>query len=153
MKYIDTSAFVKYYGEEEFEKGANKINGLIEKAKTGEVILVSSIFMLGEAISVFDKWTRLKIITEEESQKIISRFLSDVKELSGAGGLILEPIDSILIMFSIEFVMKHHVPVNDAIHLYTALTLTPEIEEFICSDEMLNKAAKEEGLNVYDPEG
>lgn len=152
MKYVDTSAFVKYYGEEEFEKGANNINELIEKAKTGEVILISSIFMLGEAISVFDKWIRLKIITEEESQKIISRFLYDIKELSEARSLILEPIDSILIMFSIEFVMKHHIPINDAIHLYTALTLTPEIEEFICSDEILNKAAKEEGLKVYNPE-
>jgi len=53
-------------------------------------------------------------------------------------------------MFSIDFITKHHIPINDAIHLYTALT--SPIEEFICSDKLLNQAAKKEGLNVFDPE-
>ena len=152
MKYVDTSAFIKYYGKEEFEKGADKIIELIEKVKTGKEILVSSIFMLGESVSVFDRWVRQKIISEEESQKIISRFLTDIKELTEFGGLILEPIDSILFMLSIDFIVKHHIPINDAIHLYTALTLTPKIEEFICSDDILNKAAEKEGLKIFNPE-
>lgn len=123
----------------------------IQKARRGE-ILVSSFFIVGEAISVFDRWVRLKIITEEESQKIVSRFLTDIKELSEGGGLILEPVNTSLILFSLDFIVKHHISVNDAIHLYTALTFSPRIEEFICSDKTLNKAAIEEGLRVFNPE-
>lgn len=63
MKYLDTSAFVKYYFEK--EKGFEKISGLIEEAKVGKESLISSIFVVGEAISVFDKWVRLKLISEQ----------------------------------------------------------------------------------------
>ena len=62
MKYIDTSAFVKYYGNPEFENGIDEITGLIEKAKRGKEILVTSIFTVGEAVSVFDRWIRTKMI-------------------------------------------------------------------------------------------
>ena len=152
MKYIDTSGFVKYYGNEEFEKGIEKITTLIDNAKKGKEILISSIFMIGEAISTFDRWVRIKAITEEEFIKIIAKFLNDIKELNEVGALILETINPLFIMFSIEHIIKHHIPINDAIHLYTALTYKPEIEEFICSDENLIKAAEEEGLKVLNPE-
>jgi len=66
MKYIDTSCFVKYYGTEEFEKGIDEITDLIDNAKKGKEILISSIFMIGEAVSTFDRWIRIKAITEEE---------------------------------------------------------------------------------------
>lgn len=41
--------------------------------------------MLGEVISVFDRLVRLKIIAEDEFQKIISRFFTDIKKLHEAG--------------------------------------------------------------------
>jgi len=55
-------------------------------------------------------------------------------------------------MFSIEMVLKRHIPINDAIHLYTACAYKPEIEEFICSDRILIKATEKEVLNVSNPE-
>ncbi len=152
MKYIDTSAFVKHYGKSEIEKGRDKVTELISKAKNGEEVLISSVFMLGEAISVFDRWVRLKVITKEESEKIISKFLVDVRELNETGGLFLETVDPIFIMFSIDFILRYHVGMNDAVHLYTALINKNMIEEFISSDKMLNKAAEAEGLIVFDPE-
>ena len=152
MRYIDTSAFVKYYGSEEFEKGINKISEIIENAKQGNEILVSSIFIIWEAISVFDRWVRIKAITKEELNEIIKRFLKDIKELVEKGNLILDPVNSLVIIFSSEFIIKHNITINDAIHLYTALTYIPEVKEFICSDKILNKAVKEEGLITFDPE-
>ena len=152
MKYIDTSCFVKYYGTEEFEKGIDEITDLIDNAKKGKEILISSIFMIGEAVSTFDRWIRIKAITEEEFIKIITRFFNDIKELNEIGSLILETINPLFIMFSIEHIIKHHISINDSIHLYTALTYKPEIEEFICSDENLIRAAEEENLKVFDPE-
>ncbi len=152
MKYIDTSAFVKYYGKEESEKGVEKITELINKAKAGEEELTSSVFMVGEAISVFDRWVRLKIINEKELNMIISKFSKDIEELVESNGLTLQGIDTALILFSTEIILKHHIPINDSIHLHTALNISPKIEEFICSDKNLNDAAKEENLIVFDPE-
>ena len=80
MRYIDTSAFVKYYGKVGVEKGSDKIIELIENAKKGNAVLISSILFIGETVSVFDKWSRIKALTEEESSKLISDFLNDIIE-------------------------------------------------------------------------
>jgi len=150
MKYIDTSAFVKYYYEK--EKGFDKVSKLIEEAKNGKESLISSFFILGETISVFDKWVRLKLITPEELDGVIKRFLADIKQLTDIGTLILEPISTSVIIFCLEIIVKHHISINDAIHLYTALTNKDLLEAFVCSDENLLKAAKLEGFNVSNPE-
>jgi len=54
IRYIDTSAFVKYYGKPEFEKGVEKVEIMINEAREGDCILISSILMTGEAVSAFD---------------------------------------------------------------------------------------------------
>ena len=149
MKYLDTSAFVKYYYEE--EKGFDKVSKLIEEAKDGKESLISSILVVGEAISVFDKWVRLKLITQEELDGVIKRFLADVKQMADVGSLILEPISTAVVIFCLEIIVKHHISINDAIHLYTALTNKNLIGQFVCSDKMLLEAAKNEGLEVENP--
>lgn len=150
MKYIDTSAFVKYYLEK--EKGFEKISKLIDKAKSGKENLTSSFFVIGGAISVFDKWIRLKLIIQEELDAVIKRFLADIKQMTDSGALILEPISTTPIIYCLEIITKHHIPINDAIHLYTALANKSLIKQFVCSDEILIKAAKAEGLEVFNPE-
>ena len=152
MKYIDTSAFVKYYFLEEWEKGAGKIREVIEAVRRDEEILVSSFILLGEAVSVFDKWLRQKIITQEQFDGLITQFFADIKELNDRGGLFLETINPSIILFSIDFILKHHISVNDAIHLYTALSRNPKISELISSDKNLNTAARNEGLIIFNPE-
>lgn len=152
MRYIDTSCFVKYYGSEETEKGCSKIVKLVEEAKDGKEVLISNFLIIGETVSVFDRWVRLRLISAEELDGIIKRFFLDVRQLTDAGGLILEPLDSSVIVFCIELVIKHHISINDAVHLYTALSNKGALELFICSDEMLLNAAKAEGLEVFNPE-
>ena len=152
MIYLDTSALVKFYGKADFEKGFAKVKDLIEKAKDGNETIISSYFIVGECISVFDKWIRYKLITDEELHKAIKRFLADVKEMNDKGTLILEAVTSSIITFSTELIIKHHMSINDAIHLYTALSNKDNIKEFISSDEILLKAAKSEGFKVMNPE-
>ena len=152
MRYIDTSAFVKYYGKVGVEKGSDKIIELIENAKKGNAVLISSILFIGETVSVFDKWSRIKALTEEESSKLISDFLNDIIELFEVGTLIIENVSPMNIISSLDLIIRHHIPINDAIHLYTALTHKQNIEKFICSDKSLIKAAEKEGLNVFNPE-
>ncbi len=152
IRYMDTSAYIKHYSKPESEKGVDIIDNMFDEAINSNTVLVSSVFMIGEAASVFDRWVRIKVITSKEFEKIWGRFLFDVKELSENGSLILETVNPLFITFSIEFIIKHHISINDAIHLYTALSWTPGIDEFVCSDENLNRAAKNEGLSILNPE-
>ena len=150
MKYLDTSAFVKHYRAK--EEGSDLINKLIEDAKAGKEQLVSSFIIIGEIISVFDKWTRLKFISKEECDELVKIFLREIKELSDAEILILEHVSTSTITNCIDLITKHHLSLNDSIHLFTALGNKTLIDTFVCSDEVLIKAAKKEGFSIINPE-
>ncbi|MCL0075249.1 type II toxin-antitoxin system VapC family toxin [Thermodesulfovibrionales bacterium] len=152
MKYIDTSAFVKYFGDPEVEKGSGKVTDIIFQAEKGDFILISFFLMIGEAISVFDKWVRREYITKDELDKILGKFFSIVEELGEKGALILADLDTLTVAFSIEYILKHNIPINDAVHLYAALGRKSSIDEFICSDKNLKRAAEKEGFKILDPE-
>ncbi len=152
MNYLDTSSFVKYYRYEEDEKGANEIITLIDDAKKGKVALISSFLLIGECVSVFDKWVRCKFISPEELNKTIKKFIIDIQELSNNGMLILEPVSTLTIANCLDLITNHHLSINDSIHLYAALSNKTLIGQFICSDDLLLNAAKSEGFKVFNPE-
>ena len=152
MNYIDSSAFVKYYSGEGSEKGSDKIKAIVDKAKDGEESLISSILLIGEVVSAFDKWVRLKILTQEQGAAAISEFVSDIKECAEKDTILLEDINLLHMTFSVDYIVKYHLPTNDALHLYTALIHKKHISTFISSDKSLNRAAEKEGFTVYDPE-
>lgn len=150
MKYLDTSAFVKHYRKE--EEGSDKIKKLIDDARNGKEQLMSSFFVVGETISVFDKWARYKYISSDECAELVKIFLKDMKELTDSEVLVLEPVSTSTITNCLELITEHHLSLNDAIHRYAALSNKTLIDEFICSDDLLLEAAKAEGFSVYNPE-
>ena len=89
MDYIDSSAFAKYFSKEVTEKGAEKVKELIEKAIRGEGVFISSVIMIGEIVSAFDKWTRRKLLSDEQFKETLSEFVKNIKKLTENGSLIL----------------------------------------------------------------
>jgi len=152
MKYVDSSAFVKYYANEDSEKGSNKVKELIDKAKRGNEKLISSVLLIPECVSSFDKWKRQRLLTKEEVNERLAIFVEDLKELVSNNGLVIEGINTFAVVFCIDYIVKHSLAVNDSFHLYSALLNKNEIEQFVCSDKMLLEAAKKEGLEVFNPE-
>jgi uncharacterized protein len=150
LKYLDTSAFVKYYRAK--EKGSDAIRRIIEDSEAGKGQLISSFILIGEVISVFDKWARRKFITEEECGELAEIFLKEAKELSDSRALLLEPVSALTIVRCLELITKHHLSLNDAIHLSTALENKASINMFVCSDGNLLEGARKEGFAVLDPE-
>jgi len=152
MKYVDTSAFVKYYADESAEKGAKEIACLLDSAKDTKEKLMSSVLLIGECASVFDKWLRQKKIDQPERDKLLGDFINDIKELTENGSLELESVNTLTVIFSVDYIVKHHLTVNDALHLYAALSHKSKINKFVCSDNNLIRAAEREGLAVMNPE-
>jgi len=144
MKYIDTSAFVKHYRKEEL--GSDIINKLMDDSKEKNSQLISSFIVVGEIISVFDKWVRYKFITKQECDELVRIFLKEIKQLTDNEVLILESVSNSMITMSVELIIKHHLSLNDALHLYTALGNKNLIQEFVCSDDSLLKAANQKAL-------
>jgi predicted nucleic acid-binding protein len=79
-------------------------------------------------------------------------FIHDITELTDSGALLLETINPSILVSSISLISLHHVPINDALHLYTACNFAFPMEDFICADKKLNEAAQKENLKVYNPE-
>lgn len=152
MKYIDSSAFVKYYCDESAERGAQKVAALVEDVKKGREKLISSIILIGEVVSAFDKRLRRKILTREQFDESTGEFARDTQKLSETDSLVFEEITLINITPAVDLIVKHHLPVNDALHLHTALANSDKISEFVSSDKSLNAAATAEGLKVFNPE-
>ncbi len=150
MKYLDTSAFVKHYRAK--ENGSEIMNRLVDDAKAGKEQLVSSFIVIGEVISVFDKWTRYNYLSSDECTELVKIFIREIKELNDAGILLLEHISTSTITNCLDLITKHHLSLNDAMHLYTALRNREMVESFVCSDENLLRAAKAEGMEVLNPE-
>jgi len=66
--------------------------------------------------------------------------------------MVFKDVENNDILLSMTYILNHHLPINDALHLYSALDFRPTIQEFICSDTLLNQVAEKEGLTVIDPE-
>lgn len=64
----------------------------------------------------------------------------------------LESVTTLTVIFSVDYIVKHHLTVNDALHLYAALLHKDKIDTFICSDKNLIKAAEKEGMITLNPE-
>ena len=102
--------------------------------------------------SLYYKWVRRGYIIDDELNKVLGKFFSVVEGLSAKGELILADLDTLNVAFSIEYILKDNIPINDAIHLYAALARKSSIDEYICSDKNLKRAAEGEGFKIFDPE-
>ena len=79
----------------------------------------------------------MKLLTKEQTAEIISEFVNDVKGFTDADAIIIEDVNSIIMISSIDYIVKYHLTVNDSLHLYTALLHKGKVEEFISSDNRL----------------
>ena len=138
MIYLDTSAFVKRYCEEE---GSDVVNAVFE---SGNEIL-SSYWTLAEAIAAIDRKVAKRQISEEERDFAISVLFSDVFNRVTFVKISNEFIEAI-----IESILAHHISADDALQLFSCIISFSPI--FLASDKALIRAAKEEGLKAFDVE-
>jgi len=129
--YLDTSAIVKRYVEEE---GTDVVDNYFEKSYKDDVILVLSQFNVGECAVVFDKYERKGLIDARETFKTM---INELYVLAKLGNLILVPVSYSIVKTSIEYVFRFHIYIVDAIQL--ASFEKENCEEFLTFDEKLKK--------------
>lgn len=148
--YIDTSALAKRYHTEE---GSAVMDILFERLLSEKnKRIVTSLWSLGETISVLNRKKNEKGIKDDDFRKITASFLNDTISFS------IVSVNDNLILSSLSYVLKHNLNSADALHLKSIVNVREIIKDFggkvvlVASDKRLVRAAKLEGFEVIDPE-
>lgn len=140
--YLDSSVLLKRYVR---EKGTEEAEKIFRDAYSKKVVLITSIWNLGEAIEVLDRKRRLGEIENDVFSTLKVTLLGDVKRMTGLGIMRLVPVHSMLLVDAWKLVEKHHIYQVDALQIVSAKY--ESAEEFYTADKRLHKVALGEGLN------
>jgi len=136
--YLDTSALVKRYV---IEPGTGTIDSIYKEAHEGYVTIGFSLWNIGEASVVFDKYERMGLI--DSGRKLLEKLLGETRLLISLESLKLIDITLDIVLESVKLVLKHHVYVADALQIASA---KKGFNEFVTADRKLAEVAKAEKL-------
>jgi predicted nucleic acid-binding protein len=154
--FLDTSALVKIYSEEE---GSRRVRAMIRGIETVPASnrVIVSVLAHPEAASALGQIMAGPEAARRGFGSYDRRALPHAlaRQLGDGSPLDLTPADPHM-GTAARLVWKHRLRGADAVHLATALAFREELPEttefyFVSSDVLLNRAAAAEGLAVIDP--
>jgi len=134
--YLDTSALVKLYAEEEG-------SGLVRQGVRDSDLIATSLMAYAEARSALARKSRSREISRAALTKCKREFDRDWLRLHRL------PVDETLVRKAGELAEEHALRALDALHLASADSLQTALRDavtFACFDEALNGAAEARGL-------
>jgi predicted nucleic acid-binding protein len=140
MIYLDTSALVKRYVEEE---GTQEVDMLFDSAYRGSAVLATSVLNIGEAASVLDKKARRGELAGDV-KTAVSLMLREVKTLTRLGSFVVVPLVGKILRESIAVVLRRHVYVVDALQIATCKYV--RCKTLYTADKELAEVAKAENI-------
>ncbi|MBS7652734.1 type II toxin-antitoxin system VapC family toxin [Candidatus Bathyarchaeota archaeon] len=144
---FDTSALVKRYRK---EVGSDVLDELFELKEHNFAI---SFWTILEFMVAFSTRMKRGELSKEALNILISRFLKDVLDRFA-----IISVNDELIASATSIAVRHALPSSDCLQLASVISLKHTLEPLeekvvlICSDKDLCKAAKEEEIEVIDPE-
>ena len=145
--YLDSSSLVKrYIGE----VGSDEVDEVYDKSESGELKAAFSIWNLGEAIGVFDRYLSRNLISHDEFLIARSDLVSETLKLSRLESLAVLPVTSMLLVESWSLVAKHHIYEADALQIASSKEVSCSL--FLGADKRLVDAALAEGLKAVNVE-
>ncbi|MFC2159827.1 type II toxin-antitoxin system VapC family toxin [Actinomycetota bacterium] len=137
--YLDTSALVKHYIEED---GSDTVNDHTDRA----TIIATSRIAYAEALSAFVRCKDEKVLSKNNYDKCITCFKFDWEMY-----FVIEASEKV-IRIGGDLIEKHSIRGFNSIHLASAMVLRKEINQsinFMCWDNRLLEAAKKEGFRTW----
>ena len=137
--YLDTSALVKLYIEED---GSDIVNDRTDMA----TIVSTSRIAYAEALSVFVRCKDDKVLSKSSYDKCITYFKFDWEMY-----FVIEASENV-VKIAGDLIENHSIRGFNSMHLASAIVLRKEINQsidFMCWDNRLLEAAKKEGFNTW----
>ncbi len=130
--YLDTSAFIKIFVEEE---ASNVVERLVTLSRDKKVKIALSDWVINESISVIDANREKKVITEVETQQILSEIIDMIEgkvkyELFDVYG-----ISESVLTASRFVIQEYHIGASDALHVF--ISGAANCDYFVSADEKL----------------
>ncbi len=138
--YLDTSALVKRYVE---EQGTETVDGIFLDAYKGLKRIALSYWNIGEAAVVFDKYERLAGL---DARQLLRRMLRELRTLTRLGGATLVGVSPRILRSAVAIVLRRHVYVADALQIVSAREAGGDV--LVTGDKRLAEVAEAEGLHA-----
>ena len=139
--YLDTSALTKRYVVED---GSAGVDELYEEAHSGKIEIGFSIWNVGEAAVVLDKYERRGVI--KNAKATFTKFIGETRLLAKLNQLKLTLLNLRILIEAAGYVFKHGIYVADAVQLASA----KGFDAFLTYDRKLAEIAKTEGLKTVE---
>ena len=145
--YLDTSSLVKrYIGE----MGSEVVDSVYDEAEAGKMKISFSIWNIGEAVGVFDRYLVRGLISDVEFKRARDDIVSESLKMCRLEALSLLPITYLALAASWSLVPKHHIYVADALQISSSKEAGSDL--FLGADKRLLDAASAEGIKVINIE-
>ena len=142
--YLDTSALVKRYVEEE---GTARVIDLTKDGGSARVIILDVALL--ESRSAVRRREREGDISGSDADRILERIEEDA-----SSSFLLQPSTSAVMEEAARLIDRHPLRTYDALHLAGCLVARRGVAgplTFVCADAWLCEAASLEGLTVLNP--
>ena len=147
LVYLDTSSLAKRYIA---ERGSKVVDRVYAESEAGGLRIAFSIWNIGEAVGVFDRYRVRGLISEAEFKRARSDLVSESIKMSRLESLNILPMTSSALAASWSLVSRYHIYVADALQISSSKEACAET--FLGADRRLLEAASAEGLKVVNVE-
>lgn len=141
MIFMDTSAWVKYFIEEDGTEEIQKF--ILNESDTKTNVFSASAVTYAEMLATLRRSFAGKRVTEDEYNQAVIAFKEQWENIN------IPEVNNFLIEKSGVFAQKYTLKVCDAFQLASALTIRADI--FVNSDNDLHNAARDSGLTAWNP--
>lgn len=147
LVYLDTSSLAKRYIA---ERGSEVVDRAYGESEAGRLRVAFSIWNIGEAIGVFDRYRVRGLISDEDFRGARADLVSESLKMSRLESLSLLSMTSLALADSWSLVSKHHIYVADALQISSSKEAGADL--FLAADRRLLEVATAEGLKAVNVE-
>lgn len=144
--YLDTSALIKRYLEEE---GTEIVDFLFDKASP-DITLVISLWNLSESMVAVDKYRRRGALSDGELRGLVRRLIAEIREYWEKGLLKIVPLQPDLLVETWQYILGQHVYAGDAVQLATCRR--EQCDFLVAADQRLLEVCQRLGIECFNPE-
>lgn len=148
MYYLDSSAIVKIYIPEPGNEWLRRL-----RVNSRRLAICICEISGAEVFAAFHRRSRAGDLSINDLQHARDLFLNDFEELYTR-----LPVSKTIVDMAMQLIQKHPLRGYDSIQLATALSFLNELQRlngellnFVSADDILNAAARSEGLTVINP--
>jgi len=144
--YLDTSALIKRYIEEE---GTEIVDWLFERASP-DLTLVISLWNLSESMVAVDKYRRRGAISDGELRGLVRQLIVEIRGYWERGLLRIVPLPPDLLVETWRYILDQHIYAGDAIQIVTCVR--ERCDFLVAADQRLVEVCRRLGIECFNPE-